>query len=59
MLSTNIYAYMHVCYFVAMLRFVAIYALFGRLGAKKVLFWYKNSVPWERSIFLHGIYYIY
>ena len=31
-LSTNI------CYFVAMLRFVAIYALFGRLWARKRLF---------------------
>ena len=28
------------------LRFVAIYALFGDLWAKKVPFWVKNSVPW-------------
>ena len=29
--------------------FVAIYALFGRSGARKVLFWVKNSVSWARS----------
>ena len=31
-------------YCVAILRFVAIYALFGRLGGKKVLFWDNTSV---------------
>ena len=31
------------------LRFVAIYALFGDLWAKKVPFWVKNSVSWKRS----------
>ena len=31
------------------LRFVAIYALFGDLWAKKVPFWVKNSVSWARS----------
>ena len=30
-------------------RFVAIYALFGDLWAKKVPFWVKNSVSWKRS----------
>ena len=30
------------------LRFVAIYALFGDLRAKKVPFWVKNSVSWAR-----------
>ena len=43
-------------YFVAILRFVAIYALFGRLLAKKVLFWVKSSVSWARSALLHCIY---
>ena len=43
-------------YFVAILRFVAIYALFGNLRAKKVHFWVKNSVSWARSALLHGIY---
>ena len=36
------------------LRFVAIYALFGDLLAKKVPFWVKNSVSWARSALLHG-----
>ena len=31
------------------LRFVAIYALFGDLWAKKVPFWVKNSVSWKRK----------
>ena len=39
------------------LRFVAIYALFGDLWAKKVPFWVKNSVSWARSALLYGIYY--
>ena len=43
-------------YFVVILRFVAIYALFGDLWAKKVPFWVKNSVFWARSALLHGIY---
>ena len=30
------------------LRFVAIYALFGDVWAKKVPFWVKNSVSWTR-----------
>ena len=34
-------------YFVAIIRFVAIYALFGRLWAKDVLFWVKT-----RAVFL-------
>ena len=37
-------------------RFVAIYALFGDLWAKKVPFWVKNSVSWTRSAPLRGIY---
>ena len=41
------------------LRFVAIYALFGYLWAKKVPFWVKNSVSWARSALLHGIYCIF
>ena len=41
------------------LRFVAIYALFGDLQAKKVPFWVKNSVSWARSALLHGIYCIF
>ena len=41
------------------LRFVTIYALFGELLAKRVPFWVKNSVPWERSALLHGIYCIF
>ena len=41
------------------LRFVAIYALFGDLLAKKVPFWVKNSVSWARSALLHGIYCIF
>ena len=38
------------------LRFVAIYALFGDLLAKKVPFWVKNGISWARSAVLHGIY---
>ena len=41
------------------LRFVAIYALFGELWAKKEPFWVKNSVSWARSELLHGIYCIF
>ena len=41
------------------LRFVAIYAFFGDLWAKKVPFWVKNSVSWARSALLHGIYCIF
>ena len=41
------------------LRFVAIYALFGDLCAKKVPFWVKNSVSCARSALLHGIYCIF
>ena len=41
------------------LRFVAIYALFGDLWAKKVPFWVKNSVSWARSALLHDIYCIF
>ena len=37
------------------LRFVAIYALYGDLWAKKVPFWVKNSVSWARSVLLHSI----
>ena len=45
--------------FCRVLRFVAIYALFGDLWAKKVPFWVKNSVSWVRSALLHGIYCIF
>ena len=38
------------------LRFVVIYALFGDFWAKKVPFWVKNRVSWERSALLQGIY---
>ena len=38
------------------LKFVAIYALFGDLWAKKVPFGVKNSVSWARGALLHGIY---
>ena len=38
------------------LRFVAIYALFGDLQAKKVPFLVKNSASMARSALLHGIY---
>ena len=41
------------------LGFVAIYALFGDLWAKKVPYWVKNSVSWARSALLHGIYCIF
>ena len=37
------------------LRFVAIYALFGDLWAKKVPFWVKNSVSWARIALFVGI----
>ena len=40
-------------------RFVAIYALFGDLWAKKVLFGVKDSVSWARNALLHGKYYIF
>ena len=43
-------------YFVAVLRFVAMYALFGYLRAKKVLFSVKKSFSWARSALLHVIY---
>ena len=43
-------------YLVAILRFVAICALFGRLKARKVLFWVKSSVSWARSALSHGKY---
>ena len=39
---------LNLCYF------VAIYALFGRLSARKVLFWVKKSISWARSLQLHG-----
>ena len=39
------------------LRFVATYALFGDLWAKKVPFGVKNSVSWTKSALLHGIVY--
>ena len=39
------------------LTFVAIYALFGDLLAKKVPFLVKNSVSWARRALLHGIYF--
>ena len=41
------------------LRFVAIYALFGDLWAKKSAFLGQNSVSWARSALLHGIYCIF
>ena len=40
-----------------MFRFVAIYALFGRLWAKKALFWVKTLFFWARKALLHGICY--
>ena len=40
------------------LRFVAIYALFGDLWAKKVPFWVKNSVSWARSAVHYYMVYI-
>ena len=48
-----------ICYFVATLRFVAIYALFGNLWTKKCSFGSKNSVSWARRALLHGIYCIF
>ena len=42
----------NISYFVAILRFVAIYALFGNLCTKKVLFWVKNSVSGARNALL-------
>ena len=45
---------LNIRYFVAILWFVQIYALFGRLWAKKVIFWV--SVSWTRSALLHSIY---
>ena len=42
-------------YFVANSRFVAIYALFGRLWAKSV-FWAQNNVLWLRNALLYGTY---
>ena len=41
------------------LKFVAIYALFGDLWAKKVPFWVKNSFTWTRNALLHGLYCIF
>ena len=41
------------------LTFVAIYALFGDLLAKKVPFWVKNSVSWARGALFYGIYCIF
>ena len=41
--------------FVTILRFVVIYALFGRLGAKRCFFLENNIVPRARSELLHGI----
>ena len=41
------------------LRFVAFYALFGDLCAKKVPFGVKNSVSWARKALLHGMYCIF
>ena len=46
----------HIC---RELRFVAIYALFGDLWAKKVPFGVKHSVSWAKSALLHGIYCIF
>ena len=43
-------------HFVAILRFVVIYALFGRLLAKKCPFFVNISVSWVRSTLLHGTY---
>ena len=42
----------YIRYFVTILRFVAIYALFGRLWGNEVLFWVKNGVSWARSALL-------
>ena len=40
-------------------RFVAIYALFGDIWAKKVPLWVKTSVSWARNALLHDIYCIF
>ena len=47
-----------ITYFVAISRFVAIYALFGDLLAKEVHFWVKNSASVARSALLHCILHI-
>ena len=44
----------NISYFVAILKFVAIYAPFGNFWANKVFFWVKNSVSWARNAILHG-----
>ena len=47
-------------YFVAIIRFVEIYALFGNLWAKKCCFvQVKNKFSWARNTLLHGIYCIF
>ena len=38
------------------LRFVAIFALFGVIWAKKRAFWGQNSISWARSALFPGIY---
>ena len=46
----------NISYFVAIFRFVAIYAFFVNLSAKTVLFLVKNSVSWARNALLNGGY---
>ena len=41
------------------LRFVAIYALFGDLWAKKVLIWVKNSAVFEQEVHYYMVYCIF
>ena len=41
-------------YFVAILRLVVIYAIFGKTLGKKSTFLGQNSVSWARSALLHG-----
>ena len=46
-------------YFVAILRFVAIYAPFLEIVGNKLIFLVKNSVFWARNALLHGTYCIF
>ena len=46
-------------FFSRKLGFVAIYALFGDLWAKKMPFWVKSNVFWARSALLLSIYCIF
>ena len=57
-LHRKVWTRTNIVYFVAILKFVAIYALFARLLAKQVFFGVKNSalctsVSWARSALLY------